>query len=319
MTELQKIKTHIARPEILKRKRHSLFKIIPRELIYPPFYWFLAYRHHVPGLHIQALIYFLGLRLLARGKIRFVASRKLLSSPMDSVRYFEFDFFYRCFSNHSVFNTYLDVSSPRLFPALVMQKFPKIKVTMVNPDIKDLNITKELFSACRFENRCTFFGTSIDNLNLPRETFNIITSISVIEHIPADGDLAALKKMWNLLKPNGKLLLSVPCAHTAFEEYIDFNEYDLLTPDKDSYVYGQRFYDKKILQDRFWSITGPPVNAAVYGEKREGFFMNNRQERLISSNYPFWREPYMMGLNYRKYDSIDDLPGVGVIALEFSK
>jgi SAM-dependent methyltransferase len=319
MNELKKIKTPIARPEISRRNSQSLFKILARELLYPPIYWFLSHIYHVPGLHIQAIIYFLGLKLLAQGKLRLVTSQKLLSSPMDSVRYFEFDFFYHRFIYHSDFKNYLDVSSPRLFPTLILHNYPHIKAAIVNPDIKDLNITKELVSACGFENRCRLLSDPIANLTLPEESFDIITSMSVIEHIPGDGDVIALKKMWSLLRPNGKLFISVPCARIAFEEYTDYNEYGLLTPDEDSYVYGQRFYDKKLIEDRFWNITGIPTNIAIYGEKQEGFFINSRQERLTSADYPFWREPYMMGLNYSKYASIEDLPGIGVITLEFVK
>jgi hypothetical protein len=34
---------------------------------------------------------------------------------------------------------------------------------------------------------------------------------------------------------------------------------------------------------------------------------------------PFCREPYMMGREYRYFESIDELPGMGVIGLEFRK
>jgi predicted SAM-dependent methyltransferase len=319
MNALKKIRTHIARPGISRRKSHAWIKIIAREFLYPPIYWYRAHRHHVPGLDIQALIYRLGLRLMIRGKFGIVLSQKLLSSPMDSVRYFEFDFFRRGVLNQSNLKNYLDISSPRLFPALVLQDFPQTKMTLVNPDIKDLEITKELFSACRLDSRCRFLNDPISHLHLIGQSFDMITSMSVIEHIPGGKDVSALKKMWSLLQPNGRLLISVPCAQTAFEEYIDYNEYGLLKPDEDSYVLGQRFYDRMLLQDRFWNITGTPSHMAVYGEKQEGVFFRNRQERLTSDDYPFWWEPYFMGLNYQKYDSIDDLPGIGVVAMEFVK
>lgn len=319
MSELEKIKTHLCRRQISKTINQPLYKVLARELLYPPVYWFLAHRYHVPGLHIQAQFYFLGLRLLTQRKFRLAASLRLLSSPMDSVRYFEFDFFYKRFLDHPDFRNYLDISSPRLFPALIIKNFPHINGTIINPDIKDLNVSEKLFSACGFANRCLFVNKTIANLNLPDQAFDIITSISVIEHIPGVGDIEAVKKIWELLRPSGRLLISVPCARNAFEEYIDFNEYGLLTPDNDSYVFGQRFYDKKLLEDRFWHMLGPPKNAVIYGEKQKGFFFKNRQKRLESNHYPFWREPYMVGQNYCIFDSIDNLPGIGVIALEFIK
>jgi SAM-dependent methyltransferase len=238
---------------------------------------------------------------------------------MDSVRYFEFDFFHRRLVDHFKFSTYLDISSPRVFPALVLQDFPQTQAILINPDIKDLNVTKKLFSACRLASRCCFLNEPINRLRMADDSFDLITSMSAIEHIPGDGDISAVKKIWNLLSPNGRLLISVPCASKAFEEYTDYNEYGLLTPDEDSYVFGQRFYDKILLQNRFWNITGTPANMAVYGEKSAGIFFHSRQELLNSVDYPFWQEPYLMGVNYQYYDSIDDLSGIGVIAMEFIK
>lgn len=320
MNELKKIKTHIFRPETTRRNRKPLFKTLAREIIYSPFFWLLAHYYNVPGLNIQAIIYSIGLKLMMRRKIRLVASQKLLSSPMDSVRYFEFDFFYHRFLSYPYCMDYLDVSSPRLFPALILDKFQHVTAILVNPDKKDLNITRELFVACGFEKRCSFLSNLIEGLPLPDDSFDVITSMSVIEHIPGDGDIIAIKEMWRLLKPGGKLLISVPGACMAFEEYIDYNEYGLLLPDEDSYVYGQRFYDKRLLEDRFWHMTGNPTSMVIYGEKNAGYFMRNRQEKIAGTcSYPYWREPCLTGQNYRRYASIDDLPGVGVIALEFIK
>ena len=319
MNVLKEIRTHVVKPETSIRRSQPLFKIFSRELLYPPVFWFLSHRYNVPGLHIQAIIYFLGLQLFSRGKWRLVLSQKLLSSPMDSVRYFEFDFFLRGLLFGADFQTYLDVSSPRLFPVLFLRKFSNVEATIVNPDEKDLKITKELIAACGLTDRCRVIRVLISDLKLPEGSFDLISSISAIEHIPGDGDIFALEKMWRLLRPCGKLFISVPCAREAFEEYIDYNEYGLLESDECSYVFGQRFYNERLLEDRFWKITGRPHRMAIYGEKQKGFFIKSRQERLESANYPFWREPQTMGIHYRFYNSIDELPGWGVIAMEFVK
>jgi hypothetical protein len=43
-------------------------------------------------------------------------------------------------------------------------------------------------------------------------------------------------------------------------------------------------------------------------------------KRLLGrSYYPFWREPYMMAVEYQSFSSIDELPGEGVVMLEFIK
>jgi hypothetical protein len=42
-------------------------------------------------------------------------------------------------------------------------------------------------------------------------------------------------------------------------------------------------------------------------------------KRLLGPFYPFWREPYMMATEYKSFTSIDELPGEGVVMLEFIK
>jgi len=39
----------------------------------------------------------------------------------------------------------------------------------------------------------------------------------------------------------------------------------------------------------------------------------------MDDNYPFYKEPYIVGRNFRLFNEIDELPGLGVIAMEFIK
>jgi SAM-dependent methyltransferase len=201
----------------------------------------------------------------------------------------------------------------------LLNKFSDHTVVIVNPDNKDLDKTKTIMFACGFSKRCNFYNHTISDLQFSSCSFDTITSISVLEHIPMDRDLESIKCVWNLLKIGGRLLLSVPCARESFEEFIDLNEYGLLVPDKDNYVFGQRFYDESLLTDRIFNITGRPMHYSIYGEKMPGIFLADREEKISGREYPFWKEPYLMGRNYMLYNSINDLPGLGVIAMEFVK
>jgi hypothetical protein len=42
-------------------------------------------------------------------------------------------------------------------------------------------------------------------------------------------------------------------------------------------------------------------------------------KRLLKYFYPIWRESYMMADEYKMFSSIEELPGEGVIMLEFIK
>jgi len=285
--------------------------------------WGIAHAYGVPGLSFHRKAAALGLRLFLLSRIRFRDAYDLMFRPMDSVRYFEFgalrDFLASDALRRSPAVRYLDVSSPRLFPLLWLRENPETEADLVNPDPKDLDITKRLATATGLAGRCRFHCKVVDALDFPAGTFDLITVISVMEHIPEGGDRRAFTRLWDFLRPQGRLLLTVPCAREAFEEYLDFNEYGVLPPDESGYVFGSTFYDAKMIAERFFAVAGPPTRLEVYGERVAGAFVRNRDEKIANPNYPFWREPLMMGREYARFGGIDDLPGLGVVAMEFVK
>lgn len=283
-----------------------------------PIYWLIAHLHGAPGLQFHRESAWLGMKLLLKRRppTTLGSVHHLLFFPMDSTRYFEFDFAWQCFSSVEI-HRYLDVSSPRLFPALLVNKHRNLRATLINPDKTDLAITANLMIANGLATRCEFYENTIETAPLPPETFDAITSISVIEHIP--DDLQAVRSMWKLLRPGGRLFLSVPCAAEACDQYINVNYYDL-PMDQDGFVLFQHIYDEARLRENIFSITGQPVRFKVYGEKRNGFLAENRsRKRSDRVYYPFWREPFTMGREFKYFDSITALPGEGVMGLEFIK
>jgi SAM-dependent methyltransferase len=260
----------------------------------------------------------LGTRLLFVPGVRFREAYDLVFRPMDSFRYFEFGALwgYLTLPARGAVR-YLDVSSPRLFPTVLLKEFPDVGAEILNPDGKDLDETIRLMDAAGLSGRCRFHCKVVDDLDFPPETFDLVTSISAIEHIPGGGDRRAFEKLWLILKPGGRLLVTVPCSREPFEEYMDFNEYGLLSPDEEGFVFGSTFYDERMLRERFYGVAGEPERAAVYGERVAGSFFRNRSEKIANPDYPFWKEPYMMGRDYGRFGSVGELPGVGVAAMEF--
>jgi len=235
---------------------------------------------------------------------------------MDSVRYFEFDFMWQELSRTS-FRNYLDISSPRLFPVLVASKKRDCIATLINPDVSDLARTLKLVKSAGLGSRCKLYDYLIDSAPFDAASFDVVTCMSVLEHIPEDSQ--AIQKMWKLLKPRGRLLLTVPCAAISAEEYLDRNEYGLSSANGDGFFFFQRYYDQRLLQERIFRITGDPSRLTVYGELRPGCYRENMESRRSDANYPAWREPYMMGKEYGYFESLDDLPGIGVVGMEFVK
>ncbi len=255
--------------------------------------------------------------MLLRGRLSPAACLNYLFLPMDSTRYFEFDEVVRSTAGHA-FTRYLDVSSPRFMPLLVLQSAPRASGELLNPDGRDLAETRALAAAMGLGSRATFFQGVLGQERHDPASFDLVTCISVLEHIPEDR--RAVEAMWSLLRPGGRLILTLPCMAQPLEQYISQDQYGVLAPGQDGYTFWQRFYDPQRLQDCVFAVTGAPARMVVYGEKQRGaFFRNATQKRLMGVRYPAWREPWMMATEWRYFDTIGELPGDGVVLLEFTK
>jgi SAM-dependent methyltransferase len=284
-------------------------------LVLFPVYWCLAYTVRTPGLAFRAYCAAMSFRLLLSGR-DFEQAYRLLVMPMDSFRYFEFDFLWKALKGFDG-KRYLDVSSPRLFPLMLVKRKPGLVADLINPDGKDLSTTIGLAKSLGVSGRCNFHGCLIGDAKFERESFDAITCISVIEHIPDDS--GAIRKMWEMLRPGGTLLLTVPCAPRAAEEYSNINEYGVLSLNENGYVFWQRYYDDDLIKDHIYRFTGEPARYAIYGEGQSGVYDRNVLRKRTEPLYPYWREPFMMGREYEYRNRISELPGIGVIALEFVK
>lgn len=138
----------------------------------------------------------------------------------------------------------------------------------------------------------------------------------MVEHL--QDDKRVIERMWKLVKSGGCLILSMPCLSKIAEEYHDVDPYGLQTSD-DGWFFFQRYYDANMLQDRIFSSIGTPVDFSLYGEKVHGSLKASLQRRRSDPSYPYWREPWMMAREWRRYDRIKELPGEGVIMMLFQK
>jgi SAM-dependent methyltransferase len=193
----------------------------------------------------------------------------------------------------------------------------EILAELLNPDREDLTFTADWVAALHLESRCNLHNCLLDQASLDHDSFEVVTSISVVEHIPEEAEV--IREMWNLLRPGGRLVLTLPCAAHPSEQYIDRDEYGLLKSNASGYFFFQRLYDQRLLESRIFSIVGEPRRSVVYGEKSPGTLQRNLYLKRADPQYPFWQEPYVMGKEFRYYRNLRDLPGEGVVGLEFQK
>ena len=294
------------KPTLLTMVTHGLASVV---LV--PSYALAAAAIGTPGVRFHLDAVGVALRLVAGGGAGLVAQAgRLALYPMDSTRYFEFDWVWSRLQQLGRVRRYLDVSSPRLLPLTYVRRSRVEHACFVNPDKADLADTERWAAALSLSERCRFSS------ELGAGRYDAITSISVFEHI-AD-ERPALETVRRLLAPGGSLLLTLPCAATGYDQYRDYDEYNLGVPDAEGRYFFQRFYDASSLRSRVCSVLGEPRVMTVYGESEPGFFGRNAQQKMRGLPYPFWREGYMMGRHFQIFPSIDALPGEGVVALEFA-
>jgi SAM-dependent methyltransferase len=283
-----------------------------------PSYALAAAAIGTPGVRFHLDAVGVAVRLVMRGGRKLVPQAgRLALYPMDSTRYFEFDWVWSRLQRLGRVRRYLDVSSPRFLPLTYVRRSGVEQACFLNPDTTDLATTEQWASALSLSGRCRFSAEPIESFSLDGARFDAVTSISVFEHIT--DERPALAKVWSLLAPGGTLLLTLPCTAAGYDQFRDYDEYRRTAPDADGRYFFQRFYDASSLRDRVFSVLGEPRQMVVYGEREPGYFGRNAQQKMRGLPYPFWREGYMMGRHFRNYPSIDELPGEGVVALEFVK
>ncbi len=289
-----------------------------RGAAWAPFYLAAAHVHGIPGLSLRGRIAALGLRLALTNPraVRSSTIYDMFFFPLDSTRHFEFDFMWRSL-RAAPMDTYLDVSSPRLFPALLLSARRALTATLLNPDRADLDETRNLLTALGFASRCRIENLSVENASLPKDHFDVVTSMSVIEHIR--DDTSALALIWRALKTGGRLLLSLPCAAVSEEWFLNIPTYEFAEREPDGSVFHQYLYDDARLAQHVYCVTGQPVRREIVGEIRRDSHLDAYRRKWIDPRYPFWAEPWFMSTTFRRYDSIASLPGEGVVSLEFVK
>lgn len=270
----------------------------------------------LPSNDIDTYIRIASLRSVPKlGPTRFF---QLLINPISSIRYLEFDIIRRAvtFADKHVV---LDVSSPRAFGLFIAHSYPKLKYQMINPDPNDIDETEIIKNAFHLNN---FYLKKANALNLPYpdKYFDTVISISVIEHISSPDDKKVLRQMWRVLKPGGQLILTTHVMKKERIEYRDNDQYGVGSKKKKGRYFFQRIYDQQSLKKRIIDTLGePPLKTEIFGENQTGWFDKyiNRWAKYGLKETVF--DPWYIVNNFQYYQTIRQLPGIGVIGMVFSK
>lgn len=119
----------------------------------------------------------------------------------------------------------LDIGSPKLLALWLAEK--------VGAEVWSTDIVPYFVETCR--RACDVRGIPPERLHLETQdgrkltyadaSFDRVYSISVIEHILADGDSACVKEIARVLRPGGRAVITVPFSPTARDDYRRGNYY----------------------------------------------------------------------------------------------
>lgn len=198
----------------------------------------------------------------------------------------------------------LDISSPKLLSLyLGTNGFPNIAIS----DVED-------YFVCDFKIYSKEFGFSpeikkFDATNIPfaDSSFDRVFSVSVLEHVPDDGDVEIAKEVARILKPDGIFVITCPASMAYSEEWLkNRNFYWSSKAREDGCIFFQRRYDERFIKERFADIGFEIDDIIFIAEKPIEEPKLNENGRLLYNVY--YLEEFISVKILKKLQSIFRLP-----------
>jgi len=156
----------------------------------------------------------------------------------------------------------LDVGSPKCFGLYLAFHFD-VEIHLTDIDSASVEEAKLLWNSIkhRARGKALFSVQDVRSLKYPQEMFDVVYSMSVIEHVDGEtGDTESVTEMIRVLKPGGPLLVTVPVGDRyVLQDRIGFEGAARATGDDARYFF-QRIYTPSAAQERIVKAT---PNAAL--------------------------------------------------------
>lgn len=162
----------------------------------------------------------------------------------------------------------LDISSPQWFTLCLAHLFPKVKFHYTNIIESEIEDYKEIAKAANLNN----IEYTLMDIRSVSDAFkyDVIYSISVLEHVYPEkgGDIEAYNNIKNLLKPDGRVLITVPYKEKS---QIIYQQGTVYERDSDERQFFAREYDRQTY-DSLEKETGFVSSSKKYITEKQGLF-----------------------------------------------
>ncbi len=247
---------------------------------------------------------------LVHGRISPLEVYRYVTCAVVSTRYLETDFLYENLQHLSHCRNYLDVSSPRVVPYFLLRHLRLEHATLCNPDAADLASSQRSVGVAG--KNIDFRSVRLEEIDQGKK-FDLITSVSVVEHISPDQTLQFLSNMQALLAPGGLCLLTFPCACTEIFEYSDVGAYLTQPFDRNIQAYFfQRYFTREAVELEILPNFDEVVANKIFGEREKGQFLEYGERQETNPSHSSSQEIKRISMIFSEFGSIDELPGLGV-------
>jgi SAM-dependent methyltransferase len=265
----------------------------------------VAHWYLLPGLEFQR--YGLAMAISAirsRDRSSLELVRALYSLP--PTFYLEADFVLKCLREQPRIGTYLDFSSTWLLPIYLLKSFASERAVLIGSRAGSRLLLNRL-ARSRGQSHRPSIVASDETLDLPKfhESFDTITCVARL--LPSYKQATVVEKLWKALKPGGTLLVSMGCPPVAPRD----------EPDKAarSSALESESPQSSFMRRGLLNGLGRPRRYAIYGEDLRRRSPSNITELPDSS----WRGVSFVARRWRRYPSLAQLQGRGVLAMKFIK
>jgi SAM-dependent methyltransferase len=164
-----------------------------------------------------------------------------------------------------------------LLPLTLAEQMPACQCVSTDILEREVRWTQEKSKLLKLQNlKCQHQDAR--QLSYPSDYFDLITSISVFEHIAPEqnGDIPAINEMARVLKPGGFAIITVPFSLKYFVDYQTSDVYERQS--RGQRIFFQRFYDEHLLQRNFVQLA--QLNLCDLSFIEERFCLDNPRKRI---------------------------------------